>query len=95
MKFVCPLPRVWIQIYDGCLDHWLATGRDGPPPPRPPLLALWSFSNDFDKKQTWEASINWARERGLEDLIPEIIEDQSYMVAELSTEILGNLGVPE
>jgi hypothetical protein len=94
MKFVCPLPPLWNEIYQRLHSSWLKDGSKGPPPPIPLILNGWAYSDDLEKKKRWESTVRWAHERGFENLIPEIEESQSHMVSELSTYEIGPMGGP-
>ena len=94
MIFVCPLPSLWNEVYQRLHSAWLKGGSKGPAPPVPLILSGWAYSNDLDKKKRWESTVRWARERGFEDIIPEIEEGQSHMVSELSTYEIGPMGGP-
>src|SRR3990172_3370380 len=94
MEFVCPLPPLWNKIYRRVRSAWLKGGSQGSPPPVPLILNGWVYSNDLDKKRRWESTVEWARERGLENLIPEIEQSQSYMVTELTAYEVGPMGGP-
>jgi hypothetical protein len=89
MKFVCPLPSLWNEVYQRLHSAWLKDGSNGSPPPVPLILSGWAFSNDLEKKKRWESTVKWASERDFEDLIPEIEESQSHMVTKLSTYEVG------
>ena len=95
MNFVCPLPGLWMEVYEELHDAWTQGGRKRSPPPRPPVLGVWDVTNDVDKKRTWEETLNWAAQRGLQHLIPEIAPNQSLMVFELTNwERMGPFGGP-
>ncbi|MFN7037546.1 MAG: hypothetical protein ACK4SN_14400, partial [Bellilinea sp.] len=94
MKFICPLPYVWAEIYDRLYSAWQERGSKGDPPPIPLILSGWVFSNDLAKKIRWEMTLQWAREQGLEHLIPEIDRHQAYKVATITTYTIGPMGGP-
>ncbi|MGD2272727.1 MAG: hypothetical protein PVI06_20185 [Desulfobacterales bacterium] len=94
MKFVCPLPPIWEQIYERLLKAWEKTGKRGPGPPVPLILAGWAFSNDVEKAHRWKQTIIWAEDNKLEDLLPKLKERQKYMVPEMTTYEVGPLGGP-
>ena len=92
---VCPKPILWNDIYQHLEYAWIQNGRNGPSPPRPLVISLWHYSNDMDKKDTWDRTIDWARQRGLQHLIPEIEPDQAYIVSQLTDwRRIGPMGGP-
>ncbi len=94
MRFVCPLPRPWHEIYQCLKAAWEKTGRQGEPPPVPLILNGWIYSNEVAKHERWQDTITWARQNGLEHLIPNLADDQKYIVEELTSYAVGPLGGP-
>jgi hypothetical protein len=84
MKFVCPLPPRWGDIYLALQETWEASGRPGDGPPVPLILNGWVVSSDFDKHQRWQDTVEWANQHGLAHLIPELSDSEEYLVAEFS-----------
>jgi hypothetical protein len=41
-----------------------------PEPPAPLILNGWAFSDDAAKKRRWTATVRWASEWGVSELIP-------------------------
>jgi hypothetical protein len=94
---VCPQPRLWFEIYTQLEQARIEKVTDGqniPPPPIPLILNGWVFSSDVDKKYRWDETIEWAKEYGLDELIPNLKPDQFYQVYELSFLVLGPFGNP-
>ena len=58
---------------------------DGTLPPLPPILGAWHYTSDFEKSHAWKATVAWAKQNDLEHLIPELTNDQKYMVDEMTT----------
>lgn len=79
---VCPLPRVWGEIYrklsDICHEN-----SNIPSPPIALILAGWNFSDDFSKKRRWDETVQWAAEFGGTEFISQLIESDFYHVDEL------------
>lgn len=84
MQFVCPLPLRWRDIYLSLRRAWEQSGRLGDGPPKPFILSGWVFSSDYDKHQTWQDTIEWAKERGLSELIPELSDGEKHLVFQFS-----------
>lgn len=77
---ICPLPRVWADIHQALHRAWERSGRVGPAPPVPLILAGWAYSEDMEKAGRWTATVRWAEERGLDGLIPELAPQEAYSV---------------
>ena len=68
------------------LQHaWEQSGRSGDGPPMPLILNGWVFSNDHDKNRRWLDTIEWAKEHGLSELIPELKDGEKHLVIEFSS----------
>jgi hypothetical protein len=78
-QFICPMPMVWDRIYQN-----LQAARDCSPdqtiprPPIPLILNGWVYSTDLEKASRWNETIDWAKQYGFADLIPELQEDESH-----------------
>ncbi len=79
---VCPLPRIWGEIYKKLCDisH---KNSNIPSPPIALILAGWNFSDDFGKKNRWDETLEWINNYGGEDLITCLTDDHYYCVEEL------------
>lgn len=66
-------------------NAWQAGGCRGSEPPIPLILSGWQFSSDQDKQQRWQATLQWASERDLSNLIPEFKPDELYFTECLTT----------
>jgi len=62
---ICPNPPEWAKLHSAAIS----TAADGGTFPKPLILAGWTFSTDADKRQRWQETVSWLRERGLEYLI--------------------------
>lgn len=85
MRFVCPKPPIWSDIYLRLKGEWERSGCEADPPPVPLILNGWIASSDVEKKQRWEQLISWASDRGYDGLVPQLAAENQYRVAELST----------
>ncbi|NNL51385.1 MAG: hypothetical protein HKO73_11260 [Woeseiaceae bacterium] len=84
-NFVCPRPRGWHVIRSKLMKKWENKGRHGPPAPVPLILGGRHFSSDYDKRDRWNETVEWAVTAGLEDLIPELTDEMQYCVSELNS----------
>jgi hypothetical protein len=68
---VCPMPRVWNEIYTA-LSNAYNKNPNLPPPPKPLILDGWHYSNDAEKKVRWLNTVYW-----ILDYLPEkrILDD--------------------
>lgn len=90
---VCPLPNKWAQIYTELESEWRIKGLEGPPPPKPLILAGWNFSNDVEKKNRWTKTIEWAKSKGLEHIVNQLETSGYYIVDELdNSSVIPNGG---
>lgn len=85
MIFISPQQNKWHEVYQRLKSHWEKEIRTGNPPPIALILNGWAYSNDADKKERWEMTLQWAEERNCNDLIPELKEEEKYYVSELSS----------
>ena len=85
--FVCPMPVVWADIHSDLTRAWEASGRRGAKPPVPLILNGWVFTSDRDKKDRWTETVAWAKAHALEHLLPELKDNQCYMVRAMTTEV--------
>jgi hypothetical protein len=76
---VCPLPLVWAKIHRELSR--IATKNLGVPlPPVPLILAGWNFSDDFEKNDRWESTVEWTKKFGGEELISTLKSNDYYCV---------------
>lgn len=73
----------WSNIYECLLKTWNDCEKSGPPPPKPLILNGWFFSNDFEKAERWNNTIEWIKRYGTDKLIPKLTEDQMYSVEQM------------
>lgn len=86
MIFVSPMPLPWHEIYKKLNWYWnCQLQKKGNPPPTPLILSGWIFSNDFDKKHSWEKTMHWASENKCLELIPILKKEEIYFVDKLSS----------
>jgi hypothetical protein len=91
MVNICPNPRRWHEIYERlrvvCRDRKL------PLPPMPLILNGWAYSNDVQKAATWDATVRWAAENDVSDLLL-VDSGDWYCVEKPSVYEIGPLGGP-
>jgi hypothetical protein len=80
MIFVCPLPRMWIEIVRSMKRELVASGKPYTPPPPLLIFGGWSDSSDHQKAQRWRDTIDWAKSHHVEHLIPELTAEESLIV---------------
>lgn len=94
MQFVCPLPMPWAATHQRLCCAWDHCGRPGDPPPVPLILGGWGSSNDVEKYERWTALVGWAKRNGLGHLLPELADDEKYVVYRMTDYVVGPLGGP-
>ncbi len=81
MKFVCPNPQIWNEIYSKLTEFYKENyEKIKTPPPIPLILNGWVFSSDLDKKNRWDETIQWAKNHSCLNLIPELKDSEKYTV---------------
>jgi len=94
MTRICPNPMPWNEAYKRLTRY--AKMHDCAPtlPPKPLILAGWAFSNDIEKKNRWEETVEWADRNGCRDLVNGIPDNEFYFVDEPTTYTVGPMGGP-
>lgn len=86
MEPICPNPSTWYEIYVRLSKATMLKETLIEPPPRPLILANWDYSNDSERKNRWEETLEWASRHGMLGLIGDIPEEAMYKAdLELST----------
>jgi hypothetical protein len=93
MHDVCPYPRIWADVHQALIKRWEAVRDGSPEPPNPLILAGWAYSNDVEKQRRWQRTVEWARERGWDDLV-RIAPEAMYRVQALTDYTVGPGGGP-
>ena len=91
---VCPNPDVWHNIYKRLIELCNGDKTNQSKVPIPLILNGWAYSNDTQKKERWEQTVEWAKREGYSDLITQIPDDDYLYVDEVSTYQIGPLGGP-
>lgn len=92
MTVICPKPPVWAQVWQHLKEAAMERGF-GQDPPTPLILGGWWASNDLEKQLRWEATLAWARERGLEDKV-HVADEDMYETPAYYAGPIGPLGGP-
>lgn len=92
--FICPNPSKWHEIYELLKATWKKDGSVGTKPPVPLILSGWNFSNDIEKKNRWEDTLNWAEKHNYLNLIEKLSDEDCYFVDEPSNYEISPLGSP-
>jgi hypothetical protein len=93
MKKICPNPLPWHDLFARLTAHARMRTCIPPSPPKPLILAGWTYSNDVEKLRRWEETVAWARINGCDDIL-EISDQDFYCVDEPTSYTLGPLGGP-
>jgi len=79
---VCPKPEIWSEIYLK-LSKIAKNDEAIPIPPIALILAGWNFSDDFEKKNRWDQTLEWIKKYGGYELIIQLTEEDFYCVDQL------------
>lgn len=91
---ICPKPTPWHEAFERLSKSTQLHSRMPPSPPRPLILAGWSFSNDVDKMRRWEETVAWAVKNGSSDLVSGIPDRDFYCVEKPTTYEIVPMGGP-
>jgi hypothetical protein len=84
MQRVCPNPKRWHELSQQLAryadSHHCTPAR----PPTPLILAGWAFSNDIEKRQRWQETVDWAATNGCSTLIDAIADEDYYELGDPS-----------
>lgn len=77
--FISPVPKIWHEIHQNLMSYWTnELNGIGAKPPIPLILAGWNFSEDWEKKERWVDTLNWAEINNCKHLIPELTDEDKY-----------------
>jgi len=93
MTPVCPNPIPWNAVYQRLLHVW-ENRSDLPKPPVPLILNGWVFSNDVEKVERWQETLQWAQKAGCEHITSSLSIDDFYQSEEITSCRIGPLGGP-
>lgn len=91
---ICPRPSDWANVHQK-LERIARFRKCTPPnPPKPLILSGWHYSNDIQKRDRWQQTVDWAKKNNCSELIANIPSDNFYRV-EIPTDFqVGPLGGP-
>ncbi|NTW87635.1 MAG: hypothetical protein HGB26_00575 [Desulfobulbaceae bacterium] len=91
---ICPNPIPWNKAYKRLL-HFSKTNSCLPSsPPKPLILAGWAYSNDIEKQNRWEKTVEWATENGCQELLEGTSDEEFYFVKKPTSYTVGPMGGP-
>jgi hypothetical protein len=94
MKRVCPNPMPWNEAFKRLTNYAQLYPCNPPSPPKPLILTGWAYSNDVDKMQRWEETVDWAKKNGCSNLVADISDRDFYVVEEPTSYSVGPMGGP-
>jgi len=78
-QLYCPIPQKWNEIYSSLIEAWKSKKDNNiPKPPIPLILAAWWETGLIQKNLRWLDTIEWAKQYGFENLIPDLNEDEKF-----------------
>ncbi len=90
---VCPNPIPWNKVFRRL--SIIADARPNlPKPPTPLILNGWVFSNDTEKMNRWNETIEWAKKADCDDIVLLLKDDDYYYTESLTTYAIGPMGGP-
>ncbi len=89
---ICPKPHRWHDIYEE-LRQVCSERRIESLPPVPFILNGWIATNDVEKAERWAATVQWATEHGVANLV-QFAADDWYAVEKPSSHLVGPEGGP-
>jgi hypothetical protein len=94
MKRICPNPLPWHEVFEGLTKFAQLHPCAPPTPPKPLILAGWAYSNDVEKMQRWEETVDWAVKNGCADLVSGIPDSDFYFTENPTSYMVGPLSGP-
>jgi len=88
MKFVCPKPRKWNEIYQTLYSEWRKLENAAVPPPPIPLIRGGWIAADESKNKRWNSLLDWATRFGFAPLVPKLREQDKHYVTEYRGEFV-------
>jgi hypothetical protein len=94
MERICPNPTQWHEVYKKLVDYSETHKCYPPSPPKALVLSGWNYTNDLDKKNRWEQTVQWSKNNGCSVLVEQIPKSEFYSVENLTTYAIGPMGGP-
>jgi len=93
-EYICPMPMRWSEIFNTLCTKYdekygtSISGRVGiniqeaGGPPIPLILGGWAFSDDSQKHERWQETIEWAKRHGFSDDVVLAENEKYYSVTQ-------------
>ena len=94
MKRICPNPMPWHEAFERLTKFAQLHPCAPPSPPKPLILAGWAYSNDVEKVQRWEETVDWAVKNKCTNLVSGIPDSDFYFVEKPTSYMVGPMGGP-
>jgi hypothetical protein len=94
MKRICPNPMPWHEAFERLIKYAQSESCTPSSPPKPLILAGWAYSNDVEKMQGWEETVEWAAKNGCANLVSGISDSDFYFAENPTSYMVGPLGGP-
>jgi hypothetical protein len=91
---ICPRPSDWANLHQKLLRIASYRKCTPPNPPKPLILSGWHYSNDIQKRDRWQQTVDWAKKNNCLELIAKIPSDNFHRVANPTDFQVGPLGGP-
>jgi hypothetical protein len=88
---ICPNPIPWDKVYRELVNYSKKHDCTPSSPPIPLVLSGWVFSNDVQKMERWQETIEWAQENNCSELVNSIPDDDFYYVEKPNSNIIDPL----
>jgi hypothetical protein len=90
---ICPNPTPWNDVYQK-LKSLADSKAELPAPPVPLILNGWVYTNDLEKKQRWNETLEWAKAAGCISIVEALSESDYYFAQSPSDYQIGPMGGP-
>jgi hypothetical protein len=94
MKRICPNPMTWKEIFDRLTIYAQSHPCTPPLPPKLLILSGWTYTNDVEKMQRWEETVEWAAGNGCTEMVSGIPDQDFYFVEKPTSYMIGPMGGP-
>lgn len=91
---ICPNLYAWQRVFEQLKAHANSHRCVPRTPPTSLILAGWAYSNDKEKMQRWEKTLEWANMNDCAYIVSEINDTDFYFVENPTEYEIGPLGGP-
>lgn len=84
----------WHEAFERLTSYAQAHPCSPLSPPVPLILAGWAYSNDVEKMQRWEETVEWAAKNGCANLVSGISDSEFYFTENPTSYMVSPLGGP-